>query len=488
MQKNIWLFLFLSFFFTFLRGQERGDLFQDTLLEFYDPMEIEIVYDGFSLSELFFPIQYSVELYRITYWTAAATGDSLTLASGLVSIPVSNECSFPLLNYNHGTLPYDHVLSEMNAWFDQHLFGIPFAANGYVSALPDYLGYGATPPNHPHLYLHAKSEATAVVDILRAARHLCEKYAVSLNDQVFLLGYSQGGHVTMAAAREIQNLHADEFELVAVAPCSGPYDLSGIGRDSMLFSETFSYPFFISFSTLSYQYVYGNIYEDLGSVFRPPYDQWISWIFDRSKPQSNYLDSLPLPGTLMFEPLFLEDIISDSLHPINEALRQNDLYDWAPKMPMLLFYCEGDEKVPYIISEYTERKMMENGALNVRAESAGENLNHEDCTYPAIVFSKLWFDVFRVSCTTGAEVVAKLEKEPFLYPNPFERLLWLDVSTFSSSSQMNVYDLMGRKLFSKNIPAGFADRISLPDLPAGSYYFEIRNEKGRFHQIMIRKG
>lgn len=121
-----------------------------------------------SAAGVFFPIDYDVDFYRIVYRTPAAVGDSLTLASGLVAAPVSSECSFPLVSYHHGSFYYDEVLSELTGSSDQHYVGIPFAANGYVAALPDYLGYGATPVDHLHPYIHAETEASAVVDMLRA--------------------------------------------------------------------------------------------------------------------------------------------------------------------------------------------------------------------------------------------------------------------------------------------------------------------------------
>jgi hypothetical protein len=41
-----------------------------------------------------------------------------------------------------------------------------FAARGYVVVAADYVGLGVSETFHP--YLHAESEATAVVDALRA--------------------------------------------------------------------------------------------------------------------------------------------------------------------------------------------------------------------------------------------------------------------------------------------------------------------------------
>ena len=60
------------------------------------------------------------------------------------------------------------------------------------------MGLGSSPGFHP--YLHARSEATASVDMLRAGRNYCASNNIGLNGQVFLAGYSQGGHTEMADA------------------------------------------------------------------------------------------------------------------------------------------------------------------------------------------------------------------------------------------------------------------------------------------------
>ena len=45
-----------------------------------------------------------------------------------------------------------------------------FAAFGYVVCAPDFVGLGDSPGVHP--YVHAKTEASAAIDMLRAAREL----------------------------------------------------------------------------------------------------------------------------------------------------------------------------------------------------------------------------------------------------------------------------------------------------------------------------
>ena len=59
--------------------------------------------------------------------------------------------------------------------------------------MPDYIGMGESPGLHP--YVHGESEATATIDMIRAAREfITDSLNLIDNHQVFLSGYSQGGH------------------------------------------------------------------------------------------------------------------------------------------------------------------------------------------------------------------------------------------------------------------------------------------------------
>jgi len=473
---------------THLIAQVRGELISETLIEVFDRERIEEVYQEFGLPEVFCPIDYDVELYKIVYRTAAATGDSTTLASGLLTVPVSTTCDFPLSVFNHGTLLYDEELSEGQASSQQHLIGIPFAANGYVSLLPDLLGYGATPVELPHPYLHSASEASAVIDMLRAARTFCQERGTLLNDQLFLLGYSQGGHTTMAAHRELESAHAEEFSVTASAPCSGAYDLSGIARDSMLYSDRFSIGLFLAFTLQSYQFVYEDLYGDLSEAIMPPYDDQMLRMLDRAMPESDLEDSLRSPAYEMFQPLYFEEVVSDEVHPLNVALRANDVYDWVPRAPVRFVYCEGDDRVPFAQTLFTQAHMTGLGATQVTTVSAGAENDHDACTFPAILSSKLWFDTYRIGCSVAGEAIAEAAA-PRLYPNPFRENIQLEYPDGQSASfnRLTVYDLAGRMLLST--PLVGEKRLEVPanSLAPGAYIFELSGRNGAVRQLMVKQ-
>ncbi len=448
-------------------GQTRGELVSDSLVATLNHAEIEAVYAIFDLHTMFVPIEFEVvELHRIVYYTLNGRGDGMTTASGIVTIPIGNYCDFPLIAYNHGTHNYDEVISNFTAKYNQHYVGVPLAASGYVAVLPDYLGYGATPLSHPHPYIHAKSEATCVVDALRAARILCNNLAVSLNGQLFLLGYSQGGHVTMATHKEIEENNAGEFTVTASAPCSGPYDLSGMMRDSMLTAGKFSNSYFMAFVSMSFQYIYQNMYSEIVEIFTAPYDSLVLRMLSRENPESYLSDSLPKIGIDMFQSDYLAELIENNAHPFNQNLKDNDLYDWVPQAPVALFYCTDDEQVPYQNAIFTANFMTVAGA-DVQALNAG-HFNHVDCTFPAMLYAILWFDEYRVKCASEVAYGPKDNGEIQIYPNPVLDGFVVDYDG-SVPVNLTIFDMMGRPI-SRHYFNG-PRKIAMPDdfYPAGNY-------------------
>jgi len=394
-----------------LSAQQRGDVASVSLIRSFDQAELATLYDNNGIPRFVSPIEFAVDAYRVVYYTASATGDSLTLASGLMAVPQEN-CESPLFCYHHGTAYYGNLVSDLELEWQ---VGVVTAANGYLAVLPDYLGYGATPPPHPHAYLHAESEASASVDLLRAARHWCQEQAVSLNGQLFLAGYSQGGHAAMATHRAIETLHSQEFTVTASAPGSGPYDLSGLTREALL-APAPSISFYLAFTMFSYQYVYGDLWDDPSEAFVAPFDQLLPQFFDRTTPPV----AVPFPDTArnMLQPTYLAAVQQDSLHPANLALKANDLYDWIPQAPINMYYCEADEVVPYQNALLAENTFQQNGATNVRASSSGQNLGHEACAVPTFLGTKLWLDSFREACTQVSRSTQGPGSEIVILPNP----------------------------------------------------------------------
>ena len=235
-----------------------------------------------------------------------------------------------------------------------------------------------------HPYLHASSEALASLDMLRATRQLCEKLGVQHN-RLFLTGYSQGGHATMALQRLLESKHADEFTVTASAPMAGPYNLS------TSWSAWLAHPVFITPAAMARLVVgcarwYGV---QVKSVFRSKCDVLVGALLDGCHPQEAVVKGLPSKPQDLFLPEFLAGVASGR-HPFHKALVANSVVDWTPRAPTRLYHARKDEVVPFHESEAAAAAMGQRGAT-VWVMDLGD-VGHVAGFVPGLVAAKKWFD------------------------------------------------------------------------------------------------
>jgi pimeloyl-ACP methyl ester carboxylesterase len=353
---------------------------------------------------------------------------------------------------------------------------------GFLTVAPDYLGLGDSPGFHP--YVHAETEATASVDMLRAAREFAEEKSIYLNDQVFVAGYSQGGHAAMALHRKLELELSDEFTVTAAAPMSGPYSIGEV-MQQLIFTDTpqeYFFPAYVPYTVLSFQYAGQTVYNELTDLFKPEYAVNMEKFFneDLDLQQLNFLlvstltlntgASIPVR---MFQDNIIHDIKTDPNHPFNLALKANNVYDWSPKAPTRLFYCEADDQVPAQNSLVAEAVMLGNGAADLDALDVQSDADHVECVLPAALATVSFFSQFQVVGDTLADAGQRVFENLKAYPNPAAATVYFE--NLPPGSQVRLLDLQGNFVFSTN-PSSTADMLSLPVLPASLYVLEVESE------------
>jgi hypothetical protein len=210
-KKNLLLLLLVLAASPWLSAQK---LLKSQKIGSLSKFELQLVYGGL--------IRYGIDLHKVWYLTPNIAGKPDT-ASGLVIFPQVEGIPQPLLCYQHGTVdgPADVPSNRAGGW---ELAGVG-AALGYVACTADYLGLGESKGFHP--YIHAATEASCAVDLLYATRELAKQLNFPLKNQLFLTGYSQGGHASMALHRLLEQNYTKDFPVTAAAHLSGPYSVSG---------------------------------------------------------------------------------------------------------------------------------------------------------------------------------------------------------------------------------------------------------------------
>ncbi len=373
----------------------RGTLTESELVRSYSISQVDSIMDTFGdpLIANLIP-QHGVELYKVKYETIDAKGEEYTVASGLMVRPTGVEEISGFAAYQHGTIvKREDVPSRLS---QEHQIGILLAAQaGLAVSMTDYLGMGDSPGLHP--YVHAKSEATAGIDMLRASQKLLSTLDQSFGDKLFIFGYSQGGHAAMAMHKEVQENHADEFTVTASAPMAGPYDISGYQAEIFMTDEPYDAPYYLPYVLLAYNDVY-ELYESPSDFLKEPFDVTIPALFDGYNSGGAINNAM---GTNIANEIIRDDVLEafkfNYDHPFRVALKQNDLYDWKPEAPMFICHCEGDNLVRYENALVAYNSFIDRGKVasedDLKFANKG-NLDHGGCVLPCLLDGLLWFDRF----------------------------------------------------------------------------------------------
>lgn len=297
-----------------------------------------------------------VKVVKLNYNTIGVKGED-TNASGVMLVPTGTGtgCATPagLIAYAKGTDVQQPRTLANPADTETFLLAAMYAAQGYAVVATDYLGFADSAYTY-HPYLHADSEASSVIDSIRAARNAASTVGATLNGKVMLTGYSQGGHSSMAAHRAIERDNAAEINVVGGAHLAGPYNMAGSFKVTQAVAGV---QFFVPYLVTAWQKVYGDIYTSPSVAFKTSYDSYIETLLP--SPTLTYttlVTSGKLPGAggetpnqardAVFQSAFITDIQTSTTSPLYKAGVKNTLLGWNPKSKVLLCGGAGDPTVP----------------------------------------------------------------------------------------------------------------------------------------------
>ena len=296
-----------------------------------------------------------VKVVALNYHTAGVKSGEMSNASGVMLVPTGTACTAaaPLVAYAKGTdVQKPRTLANPQDT-ETFLLAAMYAAQGYAVVATDYLGFAKSAYSY-HPYLHADSEATSVIDSVRAARNAASAVGATLSGKVMFTGYSQGGHSSMAAHRSAERDYGSEFNVVAGAHLAGPYNLSG----SLRLTEAIAgFQFFVPYLVTSWQKAYGDVYSDVNQVFKAPYASYIETLLPNpTLTYTTLVTSGKLPGgpgvtpnqarDAVFQSAYLQGAQTSTTHPLYLAGKKNDLLGWSPKARTMLCGGAGDPTVP----------------------------------------------------------------------------------------------------------------------------------------------
>ncbi len=341
------------------------------------------------IPQLVVPVRNAVDMYEITY-KGMWLDSSFIIAKGVMYIPKTDKPAAEMV-YCHGTrisLDQSYGIQDL-----EQVVCMMHAVDNYIALFPFYYGFAGG--EKEHVYQDAWTEAMATTYMIKACREVYNQIGRSTSGQLFLTGYSQGGHASLATHKMLESGAFPEIHLTASSPMSGAYDMTGEQAKTMF--RKYDQPHYLPYLIVSYQYAYHLWPGDVYDVFKEPYKSKMREVFaqPRVKDFGDVNAMLPrVPGEMLVDSV-VERFNSDTSFAFSCKLKENCLCNnWVPKAPVQLCACYGDNEVMYQNTEVAYAAIRAK-TDKIHKKVFGKYLSHNPCAPFAILNSKFFFNNFR---------------------------------------------------------------------------------------------
>ena len=321
-------------------------------------------------------------LYRLRYRTTNHDGAPV-VASGLVALP-NTRAPRSAVAYFHGTNAQRNSAPSQKTSQEGLLATALVSGAGHLLLAPDYIGLGESRDVHP--YLHTTTTVETCVDLLKASHGLLGALGTPWPESLYLMGFSQGGHATLAVQRALEKLEDPRFTVAASAPVAGPFNLRDISFPQALTGQTDSHVYYLAYLASAYAAVYE---QPIDSLLAKPYADTVPVLFDGDHESDFISTALPENPRELFVPEFLAACDNGTAHWFLDALAENSIRDWTPKAPVKIYFGEDDVDVLPEEARSAERELRGRGA-DVTAVSVGP-WDHNTSILRAVPLALKWF-------------------------------------------------------------------------------------------------
>jgi pimeloyl-ACP methyl ester carboxylesterase len=299
---------------------------------------IGILFEGFEQ-----PVsRYHVSVYELAFTSRDHDGSDAVIRARLY-VPVYREpAQRPVLVFGSGTTGIADSCApsreqpEVLRWGYYRANMLAYAAAGYITILPDYLGFND--PDRPQRYFSKKAEGQMMLDAARAVYRFFERTeaVVSPAQVVFTAGYSQGGHAAFAAA-DLRDRYAPEVPLSGVIGFAPTTDIAALFREGAYYAPYILY---------TYAHMYGRDAIDPSDYLQPRWAATLDADVERMC-VDEFQRYYPFEGKRLYRPEFyaaLHGARLDSEYPaLASAFQENNSGLTGHGIPALIV--QGGEDV-----------------------------------------------------------------------------------------------------------------------------------------------
>jgi pimeloyl-ACP methyl ester carboxylesterase len=338
-------------------------------------------------------VKTGVNIYSITYNTTFMGED--VLASGLIMVP-SVPGAYPVLSYQNGTNTLNANAPSVDPDYQAYQFLQCVASTGYVVVLADYLGFGVS-HDMAHPYIHKESTVQTLVDMLYSLDEFDKDIAkdITVSDEYFLLGYSQGGWATLALLDALENDFSADFTVKAASCGAGPYDLNYFNSHVLTLAE---YPMPVFLGYISNAYSEYDLYANpLTDLYNDPYAGRIPGLYDGMHTSEQINDQLIRSIPALFKAAYISGYSTSAAYQgVRDALTANSIQGWHTSIPLLFTHGTADDYVFPVLSERMHDAMLDAGTNPLTCLYVPmQDLDHSDGAVPAGLAGLEFFKAYR---------------------------------------------------------------------------------------------
>ncbi len=303
-------------------------------------------------------VKSDISVYKIIYNTKI-NGNAIK-ASGLICVPATPG-SYPVLSFQNGTnTVYADAPSEFPLNFNYQLVEI-IASMGYVVVIADYPGFGES-SQIPHPYLIAEPTVRSLVDLLYTTREISgtEFPGITIKNEYYLLGYSQGGWATLALDKALEQNYSSDFNLAGSACGAGPYDIPAL-LSGIITQSTYPVPAYLAYIVNAYK-AYNQFTNPVSDFFNEPYASRVSTLFDGLLTLDQIDSQLTTSIPDLVTPEFISGFATSPTYSgVRDALTNNSVTAWQTAKPLLLTHGGNDTQVNPASTENMYNAMIQDG-------------------------------------------------------------------------------------------------------------------------------
>jgi pimeloyl-ACP methyl ester carboxylesterase len=336
-----------------------------------------------------------IKIYKMVYNTTIK-GQEI-MASGLVCVP-STPGDYPVLSFQNGTNTLNaNAPSENPSDYSYQLVEI-IASMGYIVVIADYPGFGES-AEIPHPYLVAEPTVGSLVDILYSVKESAgsELPGITINNDYYLLGYSQGGWATLALHKALELDYKDDFNLKGSTCGAGPYNILLLMED-MIDAETYPMPVYLAYILNAYT-EYNQITNPVSDIFNDPYASRLSSLFTGLLTSDEINNQLTTSIPELINPEFLSGFVTSPKYiSVREALSNNSIAGWHTYKPLLLIHGGNDTQVNPLSTENMYSDMIQTGtSTDICQKVIVPDVDHGDGVVPSMIQGILFLNNLKTS-------------------------------------------------------------------------------------------